>query len=353
MKKIHLDLFSGIGGASYAVDKVFGNENVNHIFVEINPFCQNVIQKHWPEVQIIGDIRTLTNATGEQAHTTKREGLHAKSGIRDRFPFLLTGGFPCQPFSQAGRRKGTDDDRYLWPEMFRVIKEFQPEWVIGENVAGLLTIEQGMVLKQVVIDLESEDYEVQCFVIPAVAVNAPHRRDRVWIVAHRNADGNGRTGGNEEINATKAGKQTLNELAGRHQDDSYARCEYGESRTSEGMEADTTERTARPAHDKRQGKDDSNPEREGWTGSGSKDEGRLGQSSRYGSDKGWDWNSDWIEAATRFCRLDDGLRDRLVRLPDGTKISGSKWRQEALKGLGNAWVPQVAMEILKGIKELS
>jgi|HubBroStandDraft_6_1064221.scaffolds.fasta_scaffold00472_3 site-specific DNA-cytosine methylase len=98
---------------------------------------------------------------------------------------ILTGGFPCQPFSQAGRRKGTCDDRFLWPEMLRIIREFRPRWIVGENVAGLLTIEQGMVLKQILADLEGEGYEVECFVIPAVAVNAPHRRDRVWIVAHR------------------------------------------------------------------------------------------------------------------------------------------------------------------------
>lgn len=124
---------------------------------------------------------------------------------------LLTGGFPCQPFSQAGRRKGTDDNRYLWPEMLRVIRAFQPTWVIAENVRGLLTIQQGVVFEQVCLDLEASGYEVQPLIIPAVAVNAPHRRDRVWFIAHKRSTGLEEAGaeqqtagiGGENINNTQ------------------------------------------------------------------------------------------------------------------------------------------------------
>jgi len=187
----HIDLFSGIGGFASAADTVFGN--ITHTFVENEPFCQAVLKKHWPKAEIHGDIREfIANAKlGRRVHSESKEHTTIASlqTFRDTSasiepPFLLTGGFPCQPFSQAGRRKGTADDRYLWPEMFESITLFKPRWVIAENVAGLITWNNGMVLEQVCSDLESEGYEVQPFVIPAVSVNAPHRRDRVWIIAH-------------------------------------------------------------------------------------------------------------------------------------------------------------------------
>ncbi len=132
-------------------------------FVEIDKYCQKVLRKHWPGVKIISDI-----------HDVKEDTFEAVD--------IITGGFPCQPFSVAGKRKGTDDDRYLWPAMLEVIKAYQPTWVIGENVAGII----GMALEQVLSELENAGYETQAFVIPACAVNAPHRRDRVWIIAHAN-----------------------------------------------------------------------------------------------------------------------------------------------------------------------
>lgn len=200
----HLDLFSGIGGFALAADKVFGK--VEHTFCDNDLFCQEILKKHWPKSKIYGDIRTLTSNieyarrlraeenrtdSGTQPEGTSREKLFVPklegsdlSRSEETGWDLLTGGFPCQPFSQAGRRKGTEDDRYLWPEMLRVIREFHPRWIVGENVGGFVTWNEGMVLEQVHTDLESEGYEVQSLIIPAVAVNAPHRRDRVWIVAY-------------------------------------------------------------------------------------------------------------------------------------------------------------------------
>jgi DNA-cytosine methyltransferase len=189
MKITHYDLFAGIGGFSYAVDQVYGKENTKHIFVENNPFCQAVLKTHWPEGEYWGDIREFI------AHTRSEEQRGLSDSERKEISSIgecsiLTGGFPCQPFSHAGKRHGTQDNRYLWPEMFRVIQLVNPQWVIAENVYGLLTIEGGLVFEQVCSDLEAEGYEVQTLIIPAVSVNAPHRRDRVWIIAHAISNNN-------------------------------------------------------------------------------------------------------------------------------------------------------------------
>lgn len=133
-------------------------------FCEIDPFCQKVLKKHWPDIPIHDDI-------------TKLDGKQY-AGTVD----LICGGFPCQPFSVAGRKAGTQDNRDLWPEMFRIIKESRPRWVIGENVANFVN----MAFTRTAVDLESAGYEVWPVVIPACAIGAPHRRDRVWIIAYAN-----------------------------------------------------------------------------------------------------------------------------------------------------------------------
>lgn len=166
----HLDLFSGIGGFALAAEMAWGRDNVQHTFCEIEPFCQAVLKKHWPGATIYGDIKKLK----------------AKPGSAD----IITGGFPCQPFSRAGARKGSEDDRWLWPDMLRVIREVRAPWVVVENVAHLTEMEE---FEVVCSDLEAASYEVQPFIIPACAVGAPHRRDRVWVVAysHSQSESNG------------------------------------------------------------------------------------------------------------------------------------------------------------------
>ena len=154
-----LDLFSGIGGFSLAAQWA-GIDTV--AFCEKEPYCQKVLKKNFPDIPIFSDIKNL-----------KRSDINGTIDI-------ITGGFPCQPFSIAGRKKGTEDDRDLWPEMLRVIQEFQPTWIIGENVANFVN----MAFQRTKTDLESEGYEVQPLIIPACSVGAPHRRDRVWIVAY-------------------------------------------------------------------------------------------------------------------------------------------------------------------------
>jgi DNA (cytosine-5)-methyltransferase 1 len=162
-----LDLFSGIGGFSLGMESTGHFETVK--FVEMDKYCQKVLRKHWPNVPIEEDIK---NVKGKEFEAD-----------------VIVGGFPCQPMSVAGRQKGTSDSRYLWPEMFRLIREVKPEFVIGENVQGIINIQDGMVLRQVQDDLESEGFEVQCFLIPASGIGAWHQRNRVWIVAHSEQNG--------------------------------------------------------------------------------------------------------------------------------------------------------------------
>jgi DNA (cytosine-5)-methyltransferase 1 len=153
----HLDLFSGIGGFALAA-KWCGIETIQ--FVEIDKFCQKILTKNFPNIPIHDDIKTF--------YFNKKIDL-------------LTGGFPCQGFSIAGKKRGKYDNRYLWPEMYRIIKECKPNWIIAENVPGIIEME----LDNIIDDLAREGYESQAFIIPACAANAPHRRDRLWIIANR------------------------------------------------------------------------------------------------------------------------------------------------------------------------
>jgi len=167
----HLDLFSGIGGFALAASWVWGDEHEIVGFCEIDSFCQKVLKKHWPDAPIYSDIKELK---GDQFNAVE----------------LITGGFPCQPFSKAGKQKGKEDDRYLWPEMFRLIYAIRPNWVIGENVTYI----RNMALETILFQLESIGYKSAVFDIPAIGVGAPHRRQRTWIVSksyHPNSNGNG------------------------------------------------------------------------------------------------------------------------------------------------------------------
>jgi len=159
----HGSLFSGIGGFDLAAEWM-GWNNVFHC--EWNPFGQKVLKHYWPEAESFNDI-TKTDFT---KYANKID--------------ILTGGFPCQPYSSAGKRKGKEDERHLWPEMLRAIREIRPRWVVGENVLGLVNWSGGLVFHEVQADLEAQGYEVFPFLLPAAAVNAPHRRDRIFFVAY-------------------------------------------------------------------------------------------------------------------------------------------------------------------------
>lgn len=324
MNITHYDLFAGIGGFSLALEEVFNEAKINHIFCEWEHFPSAVLKKHWPDGTFYGDIAELiadterarlykTEKPGgsqegkEEGRLLQHERLDISSTRIYETLTILTGGFPCQPFSQAGRRKGTADDRYQWPNMFRVIQNVKPDWVIAENVRGLVTWNDGMVLEQVCADLESEGYEVQPFIIPACAVNAPHRRDRVWIIAYC---ANSRTKGlqKQEISPDDPTNTSSERLRGR----SLRGCQDRE------WQMDEDERQRAEVRGQNQGR------------------------SRR------DWNQDWREVATATCnaRMDDGLS----REVDGISYSFAKWRNESIKAYGNAIVPQVAMEIFRAIK---
>ena len=162
----HLSLFSGIGGLDIAAEMA-GFKTVGQC--EWADFQTKVLERHWPDVPRWRDIRTLT-----------ADSFYERTGLRT--VDIISGGFPCQPFSLAGKRSGQDDDRYLWPEMLRVIRELRPTWVLGENVPGIINL----ALDTVLSDLENEGYSAQPFVIPACGIDAPHKRDRVCIMAYLN-----------------------------------------------------------------------------------------------------------------------------------------------------------------------
>jgi len=317
----HLDLFSGIGGFALAVDRVWHEEENEHIFVEWDDFCTEVLKKHWPEAEYHKDIREFvadpkrTNGGGKSNEGSQNKKWEASNGGTEGIQpengqahsnntqsgyFLITGGFPCQPFSQAGRRKGTEDDRYLWPPMLECVSLFRPEWVIAENVGGLVTWNDGLVLQTVCADLESEGYEVQPFIIPAVSVGAPHRRDRVWIVARSNADD------------PESGGRSI--CIGQH--------ERKTTREINVLGNTNTNALNSPSINV---------------------EGKRKQQEREEQDRllyreNIEWRKNWLEVATRLCRVDDGVPRRMDRNP-------------RLKALGNAIVPQVAEEIMKAIKQ--
>ncbi|MFA5377829.1 MAG: DNA cytosine methyltransferase [Dehalococcoidia bacterium] len=363
---IHVDLFSGIGGCALACEWA-GIETIG--FVEIDPFCQKVLRRHWPGVEIVEDVndieairRIVTNATGRglqeqglrhedqqpsgavagngQIPAIKRAVTDADQKRRYapiavtgsvqficREPFsqdegwqkndglLLTAGFPCQPFSCAGRRSGANDDRYLWPATLAVIAATRPEWVLLENVPGILSMvfpdsavpvasqasflegsndeiaDYDTIIGGIERDLRAAGYETVWLVIPACGVGAPHRRDRVWIVAHAQ--------GQQVDTSREGGLHAVATSADSHAADAGG----------QGLEVGPVPQDGRGTI--RQEREATCPDH------------RIPG-----------WQEDWYEAATRLCRVHDGIPHRVDRL----------------KALGNAIVPQVAYEIIKGIK---
>ena len=187
MKLKLLDLFSGIGGFSLGLESTGYFETI--AFVEKDKFCQQVLKKNFKDIPIESEVRDV-----------KGERYAAD---------IITGGFPCQPFSVAGKRRGTDADRYLWDETIRIIRECKARWFIGENVEGIINIQDGMVLRQVQDDLEKEGFQVQCLVIPASSIGAWHQRKRVWILAYSKHNGSHRSKGNETIESSNQSKEWL------------------------------------------------------------------------------------------------------------------------------------------------
>ena len=422
----HGSLFSGIGGAEVAAEAV-GWKNVFHC--EIMDFPKRVLDYWFPDSESYGDI-TRTDFTRWRGHVD-----------------VLTGGFPCQPFSTAGKRRGEGDDRFLWFEMLRAIRECQPTWVVGENVVGLTTMVQPTdearveekadlfgesdchktvsryTIDTIIGSLEQEGYSVQTFIIPACAVGAPHRRDRVWIVGHR--DGDAKPDGDLDANAEGERAEQREEggvsegdradflqaetarmegvfhgrpcgLAGLPQPDTNADGRgrgSGERGRQEHQllfdwhwdsaqgDKERGERLGGPgeAHDAGSGRPAANTDSDRleerdiheqlWR---AKDERARASHATY-SGEGYGWPSrkaeatgstaercptgqlgradlpqDWwrnFPSEPAVCGGDDGLPKGL----DNLSIPHGRWRTETIKAYGNAWVPQVALEIFRAI----
>ena len=372
MTYTHASLFSGIGGAELAASWL-GWTNVFHC--EIQEFQRKVLEYWFPNSVSYEDI-------------TKTDFSEWRGRID-----VLTGGFPCQPFSVAGKRKGAEDNRYLWREMLRAIRQIQPTWVVGENVNGILSMvqpgketkmgrtddlfdenfiyrkEQKFTIEAICEDLESAGYSVQPIVIPACAVGAPHRRDRVWIVAHRtdtgienlqqewqdgvskpsfaaHTDSQRRTRRAISFNKWEKtqekwaslfsnierpciGKDVANSANARSESVQQGR----KDRISElGLTIDTKcERWAKGGNE--YGKSEISQEKEC----------RAEQFSGTDSPQSW-WGD--FPSQSPVCNRDDGLPFRVADLT----ISFAKWRNKSIEALGNAWVPQVAFEVFKAIE---
>ena len=319
--RTHIDLFSGIGGFALAC-RWAGIETI--AFCEIEKYAQRVLRKNFPGIRIFEDVRQFP-------------------ATEFREPFLLTGGYPCQPFSQAGKRRGAEDDRHLWPSMFGIIRTSRPTWILAENVAGHVTLG----LDQVLADLESEDYAVQPIIVPACAVDAPHRRDRVWILGNSQRDSEGRAYGSESgeskrerkdeniIQRDEVGRDSGN--ASREIALANAKGKRGECRKYrvEGINPQYEERLSRRSNSR----DVANTDGKRLEGQTSK---RIQKAERRE-------NKFCDEFFTRDCR--GGARLWLPEPDVGRVAHGIPRRVDRLRGLGNAIVPQVAYEIIKAMIE--
>ena len=316
----HGSLFSGIGGFDLASEWM-GWENVFNC--EIESFPRKILHHYWPNAISYEDI--------------KKTDFTVHKGRID----IITGGFPCQPYSMAGKRKGKEDEHHLWPEMLRAIREIQPRWVVGENVFGLINWNGGLVFDEVQSDLEAEGYEVQAYVLPAAAVNAPHRRDRVWFVAYCN--------GTEQRNDIREKFGEEGEIwTGKEGDVFRELCRDGITTDSDnGSGLRNTVQTRRTEfeelHDLPSNATDSDSTNsKTWT-----QREVLGQSDREKTNgySNVECRNKWQNFPTQspICGGNDGIPDRL------DDITFPKWRNESIKGYGNAIVPQVVYQIFKAI----
>ena len=316
----HGSLFSGIGGFDLAAEWM-GWENVFHC--EWNPFGQKVLKHYWPKAISYNDI-TKTDFT-----------IHR--GAID----IITGGFPCQPYSSAGKRLGKDDERHLWPEMLRAIREVSPRWIVGENVRGLTNWNGGMVFDEVQADLEAIGYEVLPFLLPACAVNAPHRRDRIWFVAYNNSINGIRK--EWELAAQQKHRRFMSEiqrtLSKRSSTDTDGSTKEYNYRANDGKAKEVWRQNEGDVF----GEFCSNGNATNTESERLERKGRKGiRFTDINTQSGLrNWNT--FPTVSPICDGDDGLSNRL----DG--ITFPKWRNESIKAGGNAVVPQVVYQIFKAI----
>jgi DNA (cytosine-5)-methyltransferase 1 len=276
----HGSLFSGIGGFDLAAQWMAW-QNIFHC--EINPFGQKILKHYWPDSISYNDI------------------MDTDFSVHRGTISILSGGFPCQPYSSAGKRLGKADERHLWPYMLRAIQQIQPRWIVGENVYGLTNWNGGLVFNEVQTDLEAEGYEVQPVLLPAASVNAPHRRDRVWFVAYAKSARAGENIGRIRSVPERCDKWKENESLAANPSSigqqGQGRTQFQCSETQEGA----------------------------WKAS-------------------WSYNDGRWPTQSPLCSRNDGI-------PTGLdNITFSKWRNESIKAYGNAVVPQVVVQIFKTIQ---
>lgn len=324
----HISLFSGIGGFDLAAEEMCW-ENI--VSCEIDDMCNRVLEYYWPNAYHHKDIKTLTYKIIDE-ELSKRKGDNWRT--KD---IIITGGFPCQPYSTAGKRLGKEDERHLWPEMLRAIREIQPRWVVGENVRGIINWNGGMVFEEVQADLEAEGYEVQPFVLPAASVNAPHERYRTWFVAYSKYNGDIKNAEDERIvkNTNKDGRRSIKRKKEPNKREQW----YFSTGDNEPIPASGGKIGVNP-----------NTKQQGLQ---RKDRFRLGkaeQSSKHsftpsgGSEGHIDGPWEKFPTQSPICNRNDGISDRLVN------ITFPRWRKEAIKMLGNSVVPQVVIQIFKAIE---
>ena len=387
----HLDLFSGIGGFSYAAQQIWKDDHNIIAFVEKDKYCQRVLKKHWPNIPIIDDIKgfnyekftNVSNTENSDDKTSKNtEGWSQMQSGRGSCRSgtakidLLTGGFPCQPFSVAGRKKGKSDDRYLWPNMFKIIQETKPTWIIGENVPGIIN----MGLETTVFDLEEEGYEVEVLVLPAIGVSALHKRNRVWIIANSNSQrpSTQSNGDNRELEKESKGEKETRNKSSLRTSSSYSdisntdnsgsgTSEYGNKR--EGQKDEQEHEGQSFDRSGRQGEDvsDTDTERsQRYRNTENKDKERRQEQTGHirkscGSTNRTFKNSrENTFTQQRLGNMVDGLSRELGKLgviwnkePNIPRVTtGTKDRISKLTALGNAIVPQVVMPIMWAIKEI-
>ena len=328
----HLDLFSGIGGFSLGLEKAGFTTKA---FCEMDPFCKLVLNKHWKDIPVYDNIKTL--------HGTQ---IEKDIGAID----IITGGFPCQPYSVAGKQKGTDDDRYLWPEMFRIIRETKPEFIIAENVKGLINIQDGMVFETVCSNLESEGYEVQAFNIPAAGVGAPHKRERVWIVGYSEHNGSLTTKISRSFNSTsnnnKEREKQASELTRASGSEHYEIMENSRRTLRQGSQLRTENENEIRKEDANQSERSSEARENVVADSSSK----QSNSEHYGEEQGEVSEQEQIKS-----RGSDSwtLREaNWISEPNVGRVAhGIPERSHRLKALGNAIVPKIVEQLAKAMIE--
>ena len=322
-----LDLFSGIGGFSLGLESTGFFETI--AFVEKDEFCQKVLKKNFNNIPIEGDIR---NVKGDRYQAD-----------------VVTGGFPCQPFSVAGKRKGTDDDRYLWDETIRVVRECKPKWFIGENVEGLVNIQEGMVLRQVQDDLEKEGFEVQCLIIPASGIGAWHQRKRIWIMGYSEHNGHTSTKIRKSSNQTndnckKGEYQTIkSEGTSTPRNNENVRMDVSNSNARFGIRENQEIQTRGNTFGKLS------------DGCSSTTRNSKAKFKRVECNQSWNWNEVWSK--TERCSEQDKqqtwwqTQSDLCGVPNGVSYGLDKNRANRIKALGNSIVPQIARELGLAIME--